>query len=203
LAQQDLKKLVAYSSVGHMGFATLGIFALNQAGLEGAILQMVNHGVTTGALFIAVGIVYERLHTRDLERTAGLGKRMPAFATFLGAFCLSSLAFPGTNSFIGEFLVLTGSFAVSKALTICAVPGVVLAAAYMLRLAQRVIWGRERNPDHAHIRDLEWREVFALAPLLVFVVWIGLQPQPFLRVLHAPVQRLLEQTALAPPLASP
>src|SRR5262249_30294032 len=105
LAQTDLKKLVAYSSVAHMGFATLGIFALNQAGLEGAVLFMINHGVTTGALFIIVGIIYERLHTRELEKAAGLGKFMPIFTLFVGVFSLSSLAFPGTNSFIGEFLV--------------------------------------------------------------------------------------------------
>ncbi|HRT09304.1 MAG TPA: NADH-quinone oxidoreductase subunit M, partial [Candidatus Paceibacterota bacterium] len=122
LAQTDLKKLVAYSSVAHMGFATLGIFALNKAGLEGAVLVMINHGITTGALFIVVGIIYERLHTRELAQTAGMGKHMPVFATFAGVFALSSLAFPGTNSFIGEFLVLAGGFEVSRSLMIFVVP---------------------------------------------------------------------------------
>ncbi|MBI4624191.1 MAG: NADH-quinone oxidoreductase subunit M [Verrucomicrobia bacterium] len=193
LAQSDLKKLVAYSSVGHMGFATLGIFVLNANGIDGAILVMINHGVTTGALFIAVGLVYERLHTRELGAAAGLGKFMPIFAGFLGVFCLSSLAFPGTNSFIGEFLVLAGGFAHSKLLVVCAVPGVVLAAAYMLRMLQRVAWGGTANPAHAGIKDLEFREVITLTPLLVFVFWIGLHPQPFVRIMHASVLHLVEQ----------
>jgi NADH-quinone oxidoreductase subunit M len=202
LAQTDLKKLVAYSSVAHMGFATLGIFALNKAGLEGAMLVMVNHGVTTGALFIVVGIIYERLHSRDLDQAAGMGKIMPVFAMFAGVFALSSLAFPGTNSFIGEFLVmnggfsaiLTGSAPVSKILIVCLVPGVILAAAYMLRMLQRIAYGGTRNPDHSQLRDLGFREVVTLAPLLVFVFWIGLHPAPFTNVMHASVQHLLELT---------
>ncbi len=193
LAQSDLKKLVAYSSVGHMGFATLGIFTLTTDGIQGAILQMINHGVTTGALFIAVGIIYERLHSRDLQQAAGLGKAMPVFVTFLTFFALSSLAFPGTNSFIGEFLVLTGAFAHSKLIAVCAVPGVVLCAAYMLRMLQTVVWGGMRNPDQSSLKDLEPREILTLAPLLVFVFWIGLHPQPFMRVLDVSVQHLLEQ----------
>jgi NADH-quinone oxidoreductase subunit M len=195
LAQSDLKKLVAYSSVGHMGFATLGIFVLNANGIDGAILVMINHGVTTGALFIAVGLVYERLHSRELGAAAGLGKFMPVFAGFLGVFCLSSLAFPGTNSFIGEFLVLAGGFAYSKILIVCAIPGVVLAAAYMLRMLQRVAWGGTANPAHAGIKDLELREIITLTPLLVFVFWIGLHPQPFVRVMHASVLHLVEQAS--------
>ena len=198
LAQSDLKKLVAYSSVGHMGFATLGIFTLNGPGIEGAILQMLNHGITTGALFIAVGMIYERLHTRELDQAAGLGARMPIFATYLVVFGLSSLAFPGTNSFIGEFLVLSGGFQVSKLMVVCAMPGVVLAAAYILRMLQRVVYGGTRNPSHAGIVDLSWRETLTLAPLAVFVFWIGLHPQPFTRVLHASVERLVEQTSTAP-----
>jgi NADH-quinone oxidoreductase subunit M len=202
LGQPDLKKLVAYSSVAHMGFATLGIFALNKAGVEGAMLVMINHGVTTGALFIIVGIIYERLHTRDLSQTAGMGKVMPVFALFAGVFALSSLAFPGTNSFIGEFLVMSGGFAavlsgsapVSKILIICLVPGVILAAAYMLRMLQKLAYGGIRNPDHSRLSDLGIREVLTLAPLLIFVLWIGLNPAPFTRVMHASVQHLLEQT---------
>jgi NADH-quinone oxidoreductase subunit M len=193
LAQSDLKKLVAYSSVGHMGFATLGIFALNARGIEGATLVMINHGITTGALFITAGIVYERLHTRELGAAAGLGKFMPVFAAFLGVFCLSSLAFPGTNSFIGEFLVLSGGFAYSKAMVICLVPGVIVAAAYMLRLLQQVAYGGVRNPDHSGLKDLDLREIVTLAPLLIFVFWIGLHPQPFLRVMHTSLQHVLEQ----------
>ena len=196
LGQSDLKKLVAYSSVGHMGFATLGIFVLNPRGVEGSVLVMLNHGVTTGALFIAVGLVYERLHTRELDAAAGLGKFMPVFSFFLGVFCLSSLAFPGTNSFIGEFLVLAGGFARSPWLAACAIPGVVAAAAYNLRLLQRVAWGGTRNPDHAGIADLGLREILALAPLLALVFWIGLHPQPLIDVMDASVRHLLQQAAL-------
>jgi NADH-quinone oxidoreductase subunit M len=206
LAQSDLKKLVAYSSVAHMGFATLGIFVLNKSGIEGSLLVMINHGVTTGALFIAVGIIYERLHTRELDKTAGLGKYMPVFAGFLGVFCLSSLAFPGTNSFIGELLVLVGGFGWAKQLAqpwaitllVLVVPGVVLAAAYNLRMLQRVAYGGTRNPDHSTLKDLGLREVLTLAPLLVFVLWIGLKPEPFTRVLHASVDNLLRQVERSP-----
>ncbi len=163
------------------------------------MLVMINHGVTTGALFIVVGIIYERLHTRDLGQTAGMGKFMPIFAMFVGVFALSSLAFPGTNSFIGEFLVMSGGFAipgtvVSKAIMVCVVPGVILAAAYMLRMLQKVAYGGTRNPDHSHLNDLGLREVLTLAPLLVFVFWIGLHPESFTRVMHASVQNLLTQT---------
>jgi NADH-quinone oxidoreductase subunit M len=197
LAQTDLKKLVAYSSVAHMGFATLGIFALNQLGVEGAVLVMLNHGVTTGALFIIVGIIYERLHSRELGQAAGMGKVMPIFATFAGVFALSSLAFPGTNSFIGEFLVMSGGFAVSKGMMVCVVPGVILAAAYMLRMLQKVAYGGTSNPNHSILKDLGLREVATLTPLLVFVFWIGLHPEPFTRVMHASVRHLLEQTQSA------
>ena len=210
LAQSDLKKLVAYSSVGHMGFATLGIFVLNQWGLEGSLLVMINHGVTTGALFITVGIIYERLHTRELDQAAGLGKYMPVFAGFLGVFALSSLAFPGTNSFIGEFLVLVGGFGWARGLAqswplmlmIGVIPGVLLAAAYNLRLLQRVAYGGTRNPDHSSVKDLDLREALTLAPLLVFVFWIGLNPQPFTRVLHASVENLVQQVSQPAPSAS-
>ena len=193
LAQSDLKKLVAYSSVGHMGFVTLGIFTLSRQGIEGAILQMINHGVTTGALFICVGLVYERLHTRELGAAAGLGRFMPVFSVFFCVFGLSSMAFPGTNSFIGEFLVLTAGFSYSKLMLVCVAPGVVIAAAYMLRMMQRVFYGGTRNPDHSALLDLSGREILTLLPLLALVFWIGLQPAPFTRVLHASVDRLLIQ----------
>lgn len=201
LAQSDMKKLVAYSSVGHMGFVTLGIFVLNSSGIEGALLQMINHGVTTGALFICVGMIYERTHSRELALATGVGKFMPFFVTYLAFFSLSSLAFPGTNSFVGEFLVLAGSFSKYKVLAACAIPGAVLAAAYMLRMLQKVIWGGVNNPDHAShgLVDLNLREIVTLAPLLLFVFWIGLGPQPFLNVMHTSVAHLLEQINLAHP----
>jgi NADH-quinone oxidoreductase subunit M len=208
LAQTDLKKLVAYSSVAHMGFATLGIFALNKLGIEGAVLVMINHGVTTGALFIVVGIIYERLHTRDLSEAAGIGKVMPIFALFAGVFALSSLAFPGTNSFIGEFLVMSGGFKLAVenpafiGAMICVVPGVVLAAAYMLRMLQKVAYGGTSNPDHSHLKDLGLREILTLAPLLVFVFWIGLHPEPFTRVLDTSVKHLLDQAHQVHPITT-
>ncbi|MDW7774261.1 MAG: NADH-quinone oxidoreductase subunit M [Desulfobulbaceae bacterium] len=191
LAQNDMKKLIAYSSVGHMGFVTLGIFVFNPQGVKGAIMQMINHGVTTGALFLCVGMIYERTHSRELSVAAGVGKYMPWYVTFLAFFCLSSFAFPGTNSFIGEFLVLAGTFEVNIMLALAAIPGAVLAAAYMLRLLQRVVWGGTNNPDQSHLTDLGFREIITLTPFLIFVFWIGLNPQPFIDLMDTSVVNLL------------
>ncbi len=199
LAQSDMKKLIAYSSVGHMGFVTLGIFVLNIDGVEGAILQMVNHGVTTGALFLCVGMIYERTHSRELQKATGLGKYMPIFITYLAFFSLSSFGFPGTNSFVGEFMILAGAFQFGTAnggfpyLALAAIPGAVLAAAYMLRMLQKIVWGGTNNPDQSWITDLNRREIITLAPFLLFVFWIGLAPQPFLDLMHTSVTNLLQQ----------
>ncbi len=193
LAQNDMKKLIAYSSVGHMGFVTLGIFVINMRGMEGAILQMINHGVTTGALFLCVGMIYERTHSRELSVAMGLGKYMPWLATFLTFFSLSSFGFPGTNSFIGEFLVLAGTFKFNIFLGLAAIPGAVLAAAYMLRLLQKVIWGGTHNPDQSYLHDLGLREIITLAPFLCFVFVIGLHPQPFVHLMHGSVAHVLDQ----------
>jgi len=193
LAQHDMKKLIAYSSVGHMGFVTLGIFIFNTRGVEGAIMQMINHGVTTGALFICVGMIYERTHSRELARAQGVGKYMPWYVTFLAFFSLSSFGFPGTNSFIGEFLVLAGTFAENKAIALAAIPGTVLAAAYMLRMLQKIVWGGTDNPDQSGMQDLGFREIVTLAPFLLFVFWIGLGPQPFIDLMHTSVTGLLDQ----------
>ncbi|MFU8856483.1 MAG: complex I subunit 4 family protein [Deferrisomatales bacterium] len=149
LGQNDMKRLIAYSSVGHMGFVTLGIFLVNQPGIEGAILQMVNHGITTGALFICVGILYERTHSRMIADNSAIGAFMPVYVTFLGIFSLSSLAFPGTNSFVGELLVLIGAFSENKLLAAFAIPGALLAATYMLRLFQKIVWDRVEG-HHGH-----------------------------------------------------
>nr|MBF0222854.1 NADH-quinone oxidoreductase subunit M [Desulfobulbaceae bacterium] len=192
LAQSDMKKLIAYSSVGHMGFVTLGIFVLNTNGIEGSILQMINHGVTTGALFLCVGMIYERTHSRELASATGIGKQMPVFVTFLAFFSLSSLAFPGTNSFVGEFLILVGGFAENKIVAGAAIPGAILAAAYMLRMLQKVVWGGPNNPKIT-ICDLNTREIVTLTPFLIFVFWIGLSPAPFLDVMHTSVAHLLDQ----------
>ena len=199
LAQSDMKKLIAYSSVGHMGFVTLGIFVLNMNGIEGAILQMVNHGITTGALFLCVGMIYERTHSRELKSATGVGKYMPVFITFLAFFSLSSFGFPGTNSFVGEFMILAGTFEFDTNLgrfpylALAAIPGAVLAAAYMLRMLQKIVWGGTDNPDQSWISDLNLREIITLAPFLFFVFWIGLGPQPFINLMHSSVVQLLDQ----------
>jgi NADH-quinone oxidoreductase subunit M len=199
LAQSDMKKLIAYSSVGHMGFVTLGIFVLNINGLEGAILQMVNHGITTGALFLCVGMIYERTHSRELLSATGVGKYMPVYITFLAFFSLSSFGFPGTNSFVGEFMIIAGAFQFSTLLNkfpylaLASIPGAVLAAAYMLRMLQKIIWGGTKNADQSWITDLNGREIVVLAPFLFFVLWIGLGPQPFIDLMHTSVTQLLQQ----------
>lgn len=198
LAQQDMKKLIAYSSVGHMGFVTLGIFVFNSQGVEGAILQMINHGITTGALFLCVGMIYERTHSRELLSATGVGKYMPVFVTFLAFFSLSSFGFPGTNSFVGEFMILAGTFELDTAqgifpwLALAAIPGAILAAAYMLRMLQKVVWGGTNNPDQSWLSDLNVREIVTLAPFLFFVLWIGLGPQPFIDLMRPSVAALLE-----------
>ncbi|MCJ7601245.1 MAG: NADH-quinone oxidoreductase subunit M, partial [Desulfobulbaceae bacterium] len=194
LAQSDMKKLIAYSSVGHMGFVTLGIFFLNKQGLEGAILQMINHGVTTGALFLCVGMMYERTHSREIADHSGIAQNLPIFVSFLTVFSLSSLAFPATNSFVGEFLILAGAFSVNKIIAGAAIPGAILAAAYMMRLLQHVLF---RGPGRPDLADLNIREIVTLAPLLVFVFWIGLAPEPFLNVMHTSVDYLIQQVNVA------
>lgn len=193
LAQDDLKKLVAYSSISHMGFVTLGIFALNLRGLEGGILQMFNHGVTTGALFLFVGLIYERTHTRSIADYGGLMKAAPVYTTFLALFVLSSMALPGTNSFVGELLVLSGGFAASPALTATAVLGALLGAAYLLGMYRKVALGPARVGARFKIHDVNARELAAILPLAVLVLWVGLYPKPFLAVIDASVKHLLVQ----------
>ncbi len=186
LAQTDIKKLIAYSSVSHMGFVTLGIFVLNIQGIEGAVMQMVNHGITTGGLFLCVGIVYELTRLR-----AYLAGPMPRYAIFLMIFALSSLGLPGTNSFVGEFLVLAGTFVWSQFATAFAALGVILAAAYMLWLMQRVVFGTPAPAHRAHLLDLNARETATLVPLIVLVFVLGIFPNPLLSRMHASVTNLL------------
>ncbi len=192
-AQADLKKLIAYSSVSHMGFVTLGIFAFNAQGVEGAILQMVNHGITTGALFMCIGIIYERTHSREIVDNSGLAKPMPRYATFLVIFGLSSVGLPGMNSFVGEFLVLIGTFLWSKLAATLAALGVILAAAYILWMLQRVVYGVPSSHMAPKLYDMNWREMGMLLPLVGFVFWIGLYPKPLLDVMHASVNNLVQQ----------
>ena len=191
LAQTDMKKLIAYSSVSHMGFVTLGIFVLNIQGIEGAVMQMVNHGITTGGLFLCVGIIYERTHSREILDNTGLAGPMPRYALFLMIFALSSLGLPGTNSFVGEFLVLAGTFIWGKAATALAALGIILAAAYILWLMQRMVFGIPSPAQRAHLLDLNARETATLVPLVVLVFVIGIFPNPLLTRMHASVAHLL------------
>lgn len=193
LMQTDFKRLIAYSSVSHMGFVTLGIFTLNQTGVEGGIIQMINHGVVTGALFMCVGIIYERTHTRIIEDYGGLGRAVPIFVTFFTIFALSASGFPGMNSFIGEFLILSGAFKVETLLATMSVLGVVLGVVYMVWLYYRVVY-RELTPkiEH-HIYDIDFREIISLVPLAILVFFIGVQPGVLLSYTHASVQHLLER----------
>ncbi len=192
LAQSDLKKLIAYSSVSHMGFITLGIFALNAQGIEGAILQMVNHGITTGALFLCVGIIYERTHSRQIDDNSGLAKAMPRYATFFVIFALSSVGLPGMNSFVGEFLILIGTFMWSKLTATLAALGIILSAAYILWMLQRVVYGAPSEKMAPKLYDFNLREMGMLIPLVGFVFWIGLYPKPFLDVMHSSVNHLVQ-----------
>jgi len=195
LAQVDLKKLIAYSSVSHMGFVTLGLFVMNQQGIEGAVLQMVNHGITTGALFLCVGIIYERTHSRLIADNVGLAKPMPRYATLLVIFALSSLGLPGTNSFVGEFLVLVGTFLWSKAAAALASLGVILAAAYLLYMIQRVVFGVALPRELPHLKDIGLREFTILLPLVGLVFWIGVYPNPLVTRMHSTVTKTLETMA--------
>ena len=195
LAQADLKKLIAYSSVSHMGFVTLGLFVMNQQGIEGAVLQMVNHGITTGALFLCVGIIYERTHSRLIADNVGLAKPMPRYATFLVIFALSSLGLPGTNSFVGEFLVLVGTFLWSKAAAALASLGVILAAAYLLYMVQRIVFGVALPRELPHLKDVGPREFATLVPLAALVFWIGVYPHPLVTRMHSTVTKTLETMA--------
>jgi NADH-quinone oxidoreductase subunit M len=195
LAQVDLKKLIAYSSVSHMGFVTLGLFVMNQQGIEGAVLQMVNHGLTTGALFLCVGIIYERTHSRLIADNVGLAKPMPRYATFMVIFALSSLGLPGTNSFVGEFLILIGTFLWSKAAAALASLGVILAAAYLLYMVQRVVFGVALPRELPRLKDVGIREFAILAPLVVLVFWIGVYPNPLVARMHSAVTKTLETMA--------
>ncbi|MGH9522239.1 MAG: complex I subunit 4 family protein [Terriglobales bacterium] len=192
LVQKDMKKLVAYSSVSHLGFCTLGIFVLNQAGISGSVLQQINHGISTGALFLIVGILYERRHTREISEYGGISNVMPVYATITMIAFLSSMGLPLLNGFIGEFTILQGTFVESKAWAAWAVPGVVLGAAYLLWLYQRVFFGKVTNEKNEKLMDLTPREVCYFMPLLIMAFWIGLYPKPFFQILDQPVHQLVQ-----------
>ena len=189
--QPDMKKLVAYSSVSHLGFCVLGIFALQQTAIEGSILQMVNHGLSTGALFLLVGVIYERRHTRKLADYGGLGGVMPIYCTLFIIAVLSSVGLPGLNGFVGEFLILSGSFKTQPRATILATTGVILAAIYLLWLVQKVFFGPITNEENRNVKEIAWNEIAAMVPLVVLMVWIGVHPNTFLKKMTPSVQQLL------------
>jgi NADH-quinone oxidoreductase subunit M len=191
MVQSDVKKLVAYSSVAHLGFVMLGIFALNEEGLQGSILQMVNHGLSTGALFLLVGMIYERRHTREITQFGGIARPMPVFAALFGIVTMSSIGLPALNGFVGEFLILAGTFLESPRVATAATLGVVLSAVYMLWMVRRVFFGPCDNPENLSLIDLGLREKAILVALLVPIVWIGVYPNPFLARLDASVGDLL------------
>ena len=191
LAQIDMKKLIAYSSVAHMGFVTVGTYTFTLQGIEGAIFQMLSHGVVTAALFLIVGVIYDRTHSRDIETYGGLVHRMPAYALVFMVFMLASVGLPGTGGFVGELLVLVGAFQVSSWVAALTATGVVLGAAYMLYLYRRVIYGKLSKDHLRTILDLSPREIAVFAPLVVAVVWMGIYPVPFLDVMHASVENLI------------
>jgi NADH-quinone oxidoreductase subunit M len=192
LMQKDMKKLVAYSSVSHLGFCTLGLFALNPLGLSGSVLQQVNHGISTGALFLIVGILYERRHTREISEYGGIANVMPVYATITLIMFLSSLGLPLLNGFIGEFTILQGAFMEDRRWVYWAVWGVVLGAAYLLWLYQRVFFGPITNPKNQNLHDLTPRELATFVPLVILAVWIGVYPKPFFRILEQPVRHLVQ-----------
>ncbi|HYM79883.1 MAG TPA: NADH-quinone oxidoreductase subunit M [Candidatus Limnocylindria bacterium] len=205
MVQPDLKKLVAYSSVSHLGFVMLGLYALNAQGMAGAMLQMLNHGISTGALFLLVGVIYERRHTRLIADFGGLWKPLPVFASVFLVILLSSVGLPGTNGFVGEFLVLLGAFRTNVWWAVIAGTGVILSAIYMLWMFQRVMFGPVKHPENERLSDLSMRERLVFAPLLLLVFWLGVQPQPLLDRMQPALDRTLalvrERTAVSERMA--
>ena len=192
MVQPDFKKLVAYSSVSHLGFVMLGIFALTMQSVQGALMVMINHGISTGALFFLIGMIYERKHSRMIEAYGGIARVVPMFAVLLTFVSLSSIGLPGTNGFIGEFLVLLGSFRTAPILSMIAATGVIFAAAYLLWAIQRILFNPLDKPANAHLTDLNWRELGLLAPLIVAIVVLGVYPQPVLRRMEGAAQRFVQ-----------
>jgi NADH-quinone oxidoreductase subunit M len=199
LVQGDMKKLIAYSSVAHMAFVTGGLFAFNTQGVEGAMVVMLSHGVVSAALFFCVGVIYDRLHTRDIERYGGVTTNMPRYAVFFLLFTMASVALPGTSGFVGEFLALTGIWKANTWVAFVMASGVILGAAYMLWLFARVMYGAQKNADAAAMPDLNKREWTILVPLAVVALWMGVYPKPFLEPLKAPVESLMARTGRASP----
>jgi NADH-quinone oxidoreductase subunit M len=192
MVQPDMKRLIAYSSVSHMGFVMLGMFAFNSQGVQGSLLQMVNHGLSTGGLFLVVGLIYDRRHTRQIAELGGLSKQMPIYATLFAIIMFSSMGLPGLNGFIGEFLILIGAFRVSWWWGALAVTGIILGAAYMLWLYQRTMFGEITKEENKTLKDLDAREIATLVPIIALCFWIGLYPAPFLRAMETSVANVIQ-----------
>ena len=199
LVQRDMKKLIAYSSVAHMAFVTFGLFAMNRQGIEGAMLVMLGHGLVSGALFLCVGVVYDRLHTREIDRYGGLADIMPGYALLFMVFTMASVGLPATSNFVGEFLSLVGTYEASSWAAIVATTGIILGAAYMLYLYWRICFGTQRNADAAAMKDLDAREWWLLAPIAIAVFWMGIYPESFIRPMRNDVGRLLTRLERAAP----
>jgi len=199
LAQTDMKKLIAYSSVAHMAFVTFGLFAMNRQGIEGAMIVMLSHGLVSGALFLVVGVIYDRLHTREIARYGGLSDNMPGYALLFMVFTMASVGLPGTSGFVGEFLSTMGTYRASTWAAIVATTGIILSAVYMLYLYWRICFGKARHADAAAMPDLSAREWWLLAPIAAAVFWMGVYPESFLRPIRADVGRLLERVERVTP----
>ena len=199
LVQQDMKKLIAYSSVAHMAFVTFGLFAMNRQGIEGAMIVMLSHGLVSGALFLCVGVIYDRMHTREIARYGGLSNNMPGYALLFMLFTMAAVGLPGTSGFVGEFLSLLGTYKVSSWAAIVGTTGIILAAGYMLWLYWRIAFGTARTPEAATMRDLSAREWWLLAPIGAVVLWMGVYPESFLRPIRADVGRIVERVERAAP----
>lgn len=200
MVQRDVKSLVAFSSVSHLGFVMLGMMALNVQGLEGSVIQMINHGISTGALFLIVGMIYERRHTRLIADFGGLSKSMPVFSTFFMIVTLSSIGLPLTNGFVGEFLILLGTYKANPTYAIIGASGVILAACYMLWMLQRVIFGKITNPANESLKDLNPREKLVLIPLVILIFWIGVYPKPFFERMEPAVKNIVAMVNKAGPV---
>ena len=197
LMQNDMKRLIAYSSVSHMGFVTLGIFTLNQTGIEGGILQMINHGIITGALFLCIGMIYERTHTRMIEDYGGLSKTVPVFMIFFTIFTLAAIGLPGMNAFVGEFLIISGAFKANMMIAALSNIGIILGTFYMVWLYYRIGLNEINSNIKEKLYDLELREIITLMPLVALIFLIGLQPEVLLSYMHVSVENLLEQVHIS------
>jgi NADH-quinone oxidoreductase subunit M len=197
--QNDMKKLIAYSSVAHMAIVTVGLFSFNPQGLEGSMIVMLSHGLVSGALFLAVGVIYDRLHTREIDRYGGLSVNMPYYALFLMLFTMASVGLPGTSGFVGEFLSLAGIYQVSSWVTLVCTTGIILGAAYMLYLYRRVAFGEQKNADAAAMPDLSVREWAMMAPLAAAVLWMGVYPESFIAPIRKDIATLDARLARAKP----